>query len=123
MKKITYKKGEYSQFVLNNQRLYLETLPNIVRIKKMIAGFIPTKTLWSYKFSFYIRTIRKPWETAGEILDLLLNELAKCNDNTEFEKILNPKLDDYAKLNQARAEKIAFEKLGDVAYKAKKNYS
>ncbi len=49
MKNITYVIGQYSQFKLDEGvRFFLETLPEKVRIKKMVLGFIPAKTLWEF---------------------------------------------------------------------------
>ncbi|MFH1236563.1 MAG: hypothetical protein V1685_06565 [Parcubacteria group bacterium] len=119
MKRITYKKGEYSQFKLNGQRLFLETLPSVVRIKKMFTGFIPTKTLWSYSFPFYIRTVGKAWPAAEEILDMVLQELSN-SDDFKLTKTLNPILDEYVRINQKKADDFAFNQLGSVAFKARK---
>jgi hypothetical protein len=88
MKKITYVIGQYSQFELDDGvRFFLETLPEKVRIKKMVLGFIPTKTLWEFRFPFYIRTVGAAWDLAKEILDLILQSIDEChsrNSNITF---------------------------------------
>jgi hypothetical protein len=120
MKTITYKKGEYAQFKLDNgSKFFLETLPNTIRIKKVVLGFIPTKTLWTHKLSFYIRTATGAWATSEEILDLVLQELSQCNNYSDFEKILNPVIENYIKEKGGEAKNLAIEKLGNIAFKAK----
>ncbi|MGB4781591.1 hypothetical protein, partial [Candidatus Methylomirabilis sp.] len=62
MKRVTYVSGKYSQLGLDDgSRVFIETLPEKVRVKKMILGAIPSKTIWEYKFPFYIRTVGSAW--------------------------------------------------------------
>jgi hypothetical protein len=88
MKKITYVIGQYSQFELDDGvGFFLEPLPEKVRIKKMVLGFIPTKTPWEFRFPFYTRTVGEAWALAKEMLDLILqsiDELHSRNSNITF---------------------------------------
>lgn len=122
MKKITYVSGQYSQIKLDDGlRVFVETLPEMVRIKKMILGTIPTKTIWEFKFPFYIRTVGKAWELAKEILDLVLNSVNDCKTIEELEQKLKGEttalLSNYIQNNEVRAYQIGIEKLGSFAAK------
>lgn len=124
MKRITYKKGEYSQFRLENGHQYfLETLPQELTIKKMVLLFVPTKTLWSYNFPFFIRTAIEPWVTSIELLDIALEALAEIKNEKEFKEVLDPKIEAYVKSNKDKAEILAVQKVGQHAFKAKKKFN
>ena len=98
----------------------MEALPNKVTIKKIILGAIPAKTLWQYKFKFYIRTALGPWQTSEEIVDLLLNSLSECNSASAFESVLNPILEKYIEKNHAKAMSLSILKVGFKAFDAEK---
>lgn len=122
MEKITYIKGQYSQLKLEDgSRILVETLPEMVRVKKMILGIIPTETVWEFKFYFYIRTVGEAWDLAKEILDLVLASIENCKTIEEIRKTLRSKtnqlLAEYVKSNEERAITIGIEKLGSFAAK------
>lgn len=121
MKQITYSKGKYSQFQLENGlKFLLEALPQVLTIRKIILLCVPTKVFWSYKLPFYIRTATEALDTSVELIDIILNELANIQDSSEFQKYLNPKIEAYIRTNKERAEAIAISKVGHLALKAKK---
>lgn len=120
MKKITYISGQYSQLKLDDgSRIFVETLPEKIRIKKMFIGIIPTKTIWEYKFPFYIRTVGSAWSLAQEILDLVLESIKNCSTVAEIidqlHKETNQLLENYVRKNEAEAYMIGIEKLGRFA--------
>lgn len=120
--RITYVPGQYCQLkLLDGTRVFLETLPDLLRIKKMITGFIPTRTIWQHQFPFYIRTAGEAWELAREILDLALKSVERCKTLDELKQTLNnetsPLLDAYAQKSELRAYQVGIEKLGSFAAK------
>lgn len=120
MKKITYVKGEYSQTKLDDgSKIFIETLPEKIRVKGIFLGLIPTKTIWEYKFPFYIRTVGGAWETAIEILDLVLQSMDNCKTIEELHEKLRDSsrqvLDGYVDKNKMRALDIGFKQLGKKA--------
>ncbi|MEK6690508.1 MAG: hypothetical protein AABY78_04285 [Nitrospirota bacterium] len=122
MKKITYVAGQYSQFKLNDgTRLFIETLPEKVRIKKMVLCFIPTKILWDFSFPFYIRTVGRAWDLAKEILDLVLQSIEDCKTLNELKQRLHSEttslLLDWVERNKERAYLKGMEELGSFAAK------
>jgi len=122
MQKITYVKGQYSQIKLyDGSRIFVETLPEMIRVRKMILGIIPTKTIWQFRFPFYIRTVGEAWELAKEILDLVINSIDDCKKIGELEQKLRnkttPLLNNYVQNNEERAYQIGIEKLGSFAAK------
>lgn len=122
MKKVTYVEGQYSQIKLDDEsRIFVETLPEIVRAKKMILGIIPTKIIWEFRFPFYIRTVGEAWEIAKEVLNLVLESIDDCKTIEELEQKLEGEttalLNDYIWDNEERAYQIGIEKLGSFAAK------
>lgn len=122
MKKVTYIAGQYSQLKLDEgSRIFLETLPKKIRIKKMFLGIIPTKTIWEFKFPFYIRTVGEAWDIAKEVLDIVLESIKDSNGIKELEQKLKSEttllLNTYIDNNEARAYQIGIEKLGSFAAK------
>ena len=122
MQKITYVKEQYSQIKLyDGSRIFVETLPEMIRVRKMILGIIPTKTIWQFRFPFYIRTVGEAWELAKEILDLVINSIDDCKKIGELEQKLRnkttPLLNNYVQNNEERAYQIGIEKLGSFAAK------
>ena len=122
MEKVTYVKGQYSQIKLDNgSRVFVETLPEVVRVKKMILGIVPTKTIWQFKFPFYIRTVGEAWNLAKEVLDTVLISVENCKTleelKTELESKTESLLNEYVKNNEERAYSIGIEKLGTFAAK------
>ncbi|MBI2623724.1 MAG: hypothetical protein HYW65_04120 [Candidatus Liptonbacteria bacterium] len=122
MEKVTYVKGQYSQIKLyDGSRIFVGTLPEFVRVKKLILGIIPTKTIWEFKFPFYIRTVGGAWNLAEEILDKVLISIKNCEKLTEVKETLENQtkqlLSEYVKDNEERAYSIGIEKLGSFAAK------
>lgn len=120
--KITYASGQFCQFKLaDGKRLYLETLPEKVRIKKIILGLVPTKKVWEFNFSFYIRTVGEAWDLSKEILDLVLDSIDNCKTFDELQRRLNNEtttlLNQYIQENKLRVYRIGVEKLGRFAVK------
>lgn len=122
MEKITYVKGQYSQIKLDDSsRIFVETLPEVIRIKKLVLGIIPTKTIWEFKFPFYIRTVGEAWSLAEEILDMVLDSIKNCKTLVEakdkLENRTNQTLSEYVRDNEEKAYNIGIEKLGTFAAK------
>ncbi|MBE0446896.1 MAG: hypothetical protein IBX64_02120 [Actinobacteria bacterium] len=122
MQQITYVSGQYAQVKLDDgSKIFIETLPEKVRVKKMLAGFIPTKTLWEFQFPFYIRTAVKAWELSEEILDSVLASVEHCSNLNELVSQLSQGtaqlLNKYATDNEVRAYQVGIEKLGPYAAK------
>lgn len=120
MKRITYNAGQFSQVKLGDgSRIFFETLPEAIRLKKIFLGIVPTTTIWEYRFPFYIRTVNEPWELAKEILDLVLESIEGCTTLKEIKERLNNTflLDFYVQENELRAYDIGVEKLGTFAVK------
>lgn len=119
MKQETYKKGQYSQFKLENgKRYFLEALPKALTIRKMFF-IIPKEVLWNYSLPFYIRTATESWDTSNELVDIIIEALNAVNRESEFGTVLNPKIESYIAQNKEKAEMIAIQKVGHHAFKAK----
>lgn len=122
MKRVTYVSGKYSQLRLDDgSSVFVETLPEKVRVKKMILGVIPAKTIWEYKFPFYIRTVGKAWTLAAQILDLVLESVKDCTTIHGLAKKLTHDTDHilkaYVDQNEPQAHLMGVEKLGTVGAK------
>lgn len=122
IQKITYVAGQCAQLKLvDGTRIFLETLPECVMIKKMIFGFIPTAKIWEFKFPFYIRTVGEAWDIAKEILDLVIKSIEGCKTVEDLKQRLSREttilLNKYIEENQVRAYQIGIEKLGSFAAK------
>jgi hypothetical protein len=122
VKRVTYVSGKYSQLGLDDgSRVFIETLPEKVRVKKMILGAIPSKTIWEYKFPFYIRTVGSAWTLAEQVLNLVLESVKDCTTIHGLTKrlvhdtvrILNVFVDQ----NEPQAHLMGIEKLGIVGAK------
>jgi hypothetical protein len=126
MKRVTYIEGQYSQIKLDDgSRVFIEILPERVRAKKMIAGIIPTKTIWEFVFPFYIRTAIEAWESSKMILDIVL-ETIKNVENLENLKIVlenetSKSLREYIKEHREEARDISVDKVGTIALKQMMN--
>jgi hypothetical protein len=99
-RRITYVCGQYSQLkLLDGTTVFVETLPQSLRVSKMVLRSIPTKTLWEYKLPFEIRTPTQPSDIAKELLDLVLQSIAHCKTLTELKQKLQSEtgtvLEDY----------------------------
>lgn len=85
----------------------------------MVIGIIPTKTIWEYKFTFYIRTVGNVWSLAQETLDIVLESIKNCTTINELINQLHSRttqlLEDYTKKNEVEAYKIGIDKLGKFA--------
>ncbi len=117
MKKKTYVAGSFSQISLDDgSSFFLATLASNIRIDKMFLMF-PIKTIWRYTFPFYIRTNPSPdWETAEELLDLVLEKLADCRTHADLLlKLpeLDLAMDNYVIANFESAMSYAVSKIGD----------
>jgi len=122
MKKITYVAGQYSQLKLDDgSRVFLETLPEKVRIKKLIFGIIPTKTIWEFAFPFYIRTAIEAWESSKNILEIVLETIQGIENLEELkarlERETSKALRDYVKEHGEEARDISADKVGMLALK------
>lgn len=121
MKKITYVSGQYSQFKLEEGgKFFLEALPDKVKISKMIFGIIPTKVIWEFKFPFYIRTTTEGWNTSKEVIDLILDSISDCRTTGQLAEkltVLRGELRNYVERNEERAMTLAFNKVGELAFK------
>lgn len=122
IKKITYTSGQYSQFKLEDgTRLFLEALPDRVRISKLKFMVIPGQRVWEFVTPFYIRTSIEAWDLSKEILDLVLETVKDCKSLQELEETLKsnttPLLENYVKDNEHRAYQMGIDKLGRFAAK------
>lgn len=122
MKRITYVAGQYSQLKLNDgSRIFLEALPEKVRIKKIIFGIIPTKTIWEFAFPFYIRTAVEAWESSKSILEIVLKTIQDIENLRELKDHLEEEtskaLRDYIKEHGEEARDISADKVGMLALK------
>lgn len=122
MKRITYVAGQYSQLKLNDgSRIFLEALPEKVRIKKIIFGIIPTKTIWEFAFPFYIRTAVEAWESSKSILEIVLKTIQDIENLKELKDHLEEEtskaLRDYIKEHGEEARDISADKVGMLALK------
>lgn len=122
MKRVTYVEGQYSQIKLDDgSRVFVEVLPERVRAKKMIAGIIPTKTIWEFIFPFYIRTAVEAWDSSKMILNIVLETIESAKDLGELKTILESKtnktLREYTKKHGEEAREISVDKVGTHAIK------
>lgn len=122
MKRVTYVEGQYSQIKLDDgSRVFVEILPERVRVKKMILGVIPTKTIWEFIFSFYIRTAIEAWDSSKMILSLVLETIGNVKDLDELKIVLesetNKVLREYIKEHGEEARNISVDKVGMHAIK------
>ena len=122
MKRVTYVEGQYSQIKLDDgSRIFVEILPERVRSKKMIAGIIPTKTIWEFIFPFYIRTAVEAWDSSKMILSIVLETIENAKNLEELKTILesetNKVLREYIKEHGERAREISVDKVGTHAIK------
>lgn len=122
MKRITYVAGQYSQLKLDDgSRIFLEALPEKVRIKKIIFGIIPTKTIWEFAFPFYIRTAVEAWESSKSILKIVLETIQDIENLKELKDRLeggtSKALRDYIKEHGEEARDISADKVGMLALK------
>ena len=89
--------------------------------QKMILGVIPAKTIWEYKFPFYIRTAGKAWTLSEQILELVLESVKDCTTIHGLTKRLIHDtvhlLKDYVDQNELQAHMMGVEKLGTVGAK------
>lgn len=126
MKRITYVAGQYSQLKLDEgSRIFLEALPEKVRIKKIIFGIIPTKTIWEFAFPFYIRTAVEAWESSKSILEIVLKTIQDIENLKELKDRLEGEtskaLRDYIKEHGEEAHDISADKVGMLALKQMMN--
>lgn len=126
MEKITYVAGQYSQLKLDDgSRVFLEMFPEKVRIKKLIFGIIPTKTIWEFTFPFYIRTAIEAWESSKSILEIVLETIQGVENLIELKNRLenetNKALRDYIKEHGEEARDISADKVGMLALKQMMN--
>jgi len=126
MEKITYVAGQYSQLKLDDgSRVFLETLPEKVRIKKLILGIIPTKTIWEFAFPFYIRTAIEAWESSKNILEIVLETIQGVENLIELKNRLENEtseaLRNYIKEHGEEARDISADKVGMLALKQMMN--
>src|SRR3989338_8597766 len=126
MKRVTYVEGQYSQIKLDDgSRIFVEILPERVRSKKMIAGIIPTKTIWEFIFPFYIRTAVEAWDSSKMILDIVLETIKNVGNLEELKVILesetNKVLREYIKEHGEEARDISVDKVGMHAIKQMMN--
>ena len=122
MKRVTYVEGQYSQIKLDDgSRVFIEILPERVRAKKMIAGIIPTKTIWEFIFPFYIRIAIEAWDSSKMILDIVLKTIENVKDlrelKTTLENETNKILREYVKKHGEEAREISADKVGMPAIK------
>lgn len=122
MKRVTYVSGKYSQLELDDgSSVFIETLPEKVRVKKMILGAIPSKTIWEYKFPFYIRTVGSAWTLAEQVLDLVLESVKDCTTIHGLEKRLIHDtvhiLKVFVDQNEPQSHLMGIERLGIVGAK------
>src|SRR3989338_5846866 len=122
MKRVTYVEGQYSQIKLDDgSRIFVEILPERVRSKKMIAGIIPTKTIWEFIFPFYIRTAIEAWDSSKMILSIVLETIENAKDSGELKSTLesdtNKALREYIKEHGEKAREISVDKVGTHAIK------
>lgn len=121
MKKETYKEGHYAQIKLEDgTRIFIETLPDEIKMSKMFSWLFSAKTLFSFKFPFYIRTATKSFITAQEVLDIVIDNISNCNSINELKNNLDSlkiRLDSYVSENKDRAVNISKDELGDFVKK------
>lgn len=122
MKKITYSAGQYSQLRLNDgTKIFVETLPESIRVKKLLFGVIPTKKIWEFAFPFYIRTAVESWGSSKEILDIVLETIEGAENLQELKKHLygdtSKALRNYVKEHGDEASDISTDKVGMLALK------
>lgn len=120
MKKITYKAGEYSQLKLpDSSNIFLQILPHSVKVSKMLFYVIPTKTIWSFNFPFYIRTSDNVWITSKVILDIIIETIKDVNNYDELTNILksttNLALQEYVKEHDEEILEISIDRVGSYA--------
>lgn len=122
MKRVTYIEGQYSQIKLDDgSRVFVEILPERVRAKKMIAGIIPTKTIWEFIFPFYIRTAIEAWDSSKMILSIVLETIQNVRNLGELKSVLENEtskaLRDYIKEHGEKAREASVNKVGIHAIK------
>lgn len=122
MKRVTYVEGQYSQIKLDDgSRVFVEILPERVRAKKMIAGIIPTKTIWEFIFPFYIRTAIEAWDSSKMILSIVLETIENVKNLGELKIVLenatSKALRDYIKEHGEKARETSVDKVGTHAIK------
>ncbi len=120
LRTINHRPGEVFIFqLLDGSKLYLETLPQAIRLRRLRLGFIPTKTLWEFRFPFYIRTVGKVWDLAREAMELVVHSIGDCRTAPQVQRRLETKttsvLKEYVKANRQRAMTEGIEKLGGYA--------
>jgi hypothetical protein len=87
----------------------------------MIAGIVPTKTIWEFIFPFYIRTAVEAWDSSKMILSIVLDTIENAKDLGELKAVLendtNKVLRDYTKEHGEKAREISVDKVGTHAIK------
>lgn len=126
MKLVTYVEGQYSQIKLDDgSRIFLEALPEKVRIKKMILGIIPTGMIWEFAFPFYIRTAVEAWESSKNILEIVLETIQGIENLAELKNRLENEtskaLRNYIREHGEEARDISADKVGMIALKQMMN--
>ncbi len=92
LRTISHKPGEVFMFrLVDGSKLYLETLPQAIRLRKLVLGFIPTKTLWEFRFPFFIRTVGKASDLARETMELVVQSIGDCRTAPDVQRRLETK--------------------------------
>lgn len=88
--RITYVSGKYSQLkLLDGSSVFVQTLPQSLKVSRMVLKFIPTGAIWEYKLPFQIRTPTQATDIAKKLLDLVLQSIEHCKTLTELQQKLN----------------------------------
>lgn len=89
VKRITYVPGRYSQLrLLDGSNVFVQTLPQSLKVSRMALRFLPTRKLWEYNLPLEIRTPSRICDTARELLDLVLQSIEHCGTLAQVQQKL-----------------------------------
>ena len=120
IKTIAHQPGEVFNFrTADGQKLSLESLPEMIRIRRMGILLPKGPNLWDHNFPFFIRTAAGAWDLSNETMDICIRSIVDARSAAEVVERLEdgaaPQLDAWTWTNAARAREYGISKLKDFA--------
>ena len=117
---ISHQPGEAFSFrTADGQKLFLESLPEMIRIRRMGILFGKGPNLWDHNFPFFIRTALGAWDLSKETMDICIRSIVDARTAAEVVERLEDEaalqLDAWTWTNAARAREYGISKLKDFA--------